>query len=300
MKTTKPLTFKQIILLLNCLILSVLPILLSAQLSGEITAVKDSDGNELGGNNPETGEVYTIEFTGNDIKDFHLKLGTETATVCFHEDSIPAAASDCDIDVYAGSFTDSGTHTEDGTSNARNGKYISLWKDDPIESGSFDIRINKGTPGKGIIVVVTSDGDSDPWNGIMGISYTIALPDAGVSYPPTLISTEEVPTLSEWGVIILILLTLALGMVFLYRRESTLALTGNISVETSTSKPKQFDKRLYAKVFSVVLIIGFALLGLSYLYFGKITSADPFGTFVSAAIIAYMVHFWILKKSQSE
>jgi quinol-cytochrome oxidoreductase complex cytochrome b subunit len=102
------------------------------------------------------------------------------------------------------------------------------------------------------------------------------------------------------GVIILILLTLSVGMVFLYRRESTLALTGNISVGSSTSKPKQFDKRLYAKVFGVVLLIGLALLSLSYLYFGKITSADPFGTFISSAIIAYMVHFWLLKKTQSE
>lgn len=303
MKTTKLFTFKQIIILLNCLILIALPVLVSAQLSGKITAVKDSDGNELGNENPKRGEVYTIEFTGNNIKDFHIKLGDTTATVCSHAGEMPEEPSDCNIDIFNGSFTNSGTHTEAGDSRKiRTGKYISLWKGGAgIDSGSFQIRINSGTPGKGIIVVATSDGDSDPWNGTAGNDYTvITTAGPGVSYPPILISAEEVPTLSEWGVIILILLTLSLGMVFLSKRETALAVGGNTSVYTPSYGHKLFDKTLYIKVFSVVLLIGFGLLGLSYIYFGEITPTDPFGTVVSAAIVAYMVHFWLLRKSQPE
>jgi len=301
MKTTKSMIFMQIIFLLNCLILSTSPIVLSAQvLGGKIDNVDDSQGHSLGNKNPKRGEVYTVEFSGTNIKDLHVKIGDETATVCFHSGAIPVQPSDCDIDVHYGSFTNGDTHTEAGNAEAKhNGKYISLWKGGGgITSGSFDIRFNNGTPGKAPVVVFTSDGNSTPFNGTPGTDWK--LPGNNSDPVPILISTEVIPTLSEWGVIILILLTLSLGMVFLYKRESTLALAGNMSVGTAASKRKLFDKRLYAKVFGVVLLIGFGLLGLSYGYFGEITTADPFGTFVSAAIVAYMVHFWILKKSQAE
>lgn len=105
-----------------------------------------------------------------------------------------------------------------------------------------------------------------------------------------------IPTLSEWGVIILILLTLTVGMVFLYVRQTALAMPGGIQVNMSGIKPKLFDKKHYAKVSSFALLAGLGVLGLLYMCFGEITSADPFGTFVSMAIIAYMVHFVMLNR----
>jgi hypothetical protein len=107
--------------------------------------------------------------------------------------------------------------------------------------------------------------------------------------------SEMIPTLSEWGVIVLLLLVVAIGMVFLYQRKTALAFAG-VS-ESSTAKPKLFDRKLFAKVFAVVLLIGAAGLVAAYLYFGSITSADPFGVVVSSGIVAYMVHLWLLKKS---
>jgi hypothetical protein len=106
---------------------------------------------------------------------------------------------------------------------------------------------------------------------------------------------EVIPTVTEWGVIILLLLVVAIGMVFLYQRKSALAIAG-VS-ESSSAKPKLFDGKLFTKVFAVVLLIGAAGLVAAYLYFGSITNADPFGVVVSSGIIAYMVHFWLLKKS---
>lgn len=104
-----------------------------------------------------------------------------------------------------------------------------------------------------------------------------------------------IPTLSEWGVIILFLLVVAIGMVFLYQRKTALAIAG-VS-ESSTAKPKLFDGKLFAKVFAVVLLIGAVGLVAAYLYFGSVTSADPFGVVVSSGIVAYMVQLWLLKKS---
>lgn len=109
---------------------------------------------------------------------------------------------------------------------------------------------------------------------------------------------EVIPTLSEWGVIILLLLVLAVGMVFLYQRQPSLALAGVAVSQTTGTKPKLFDRKLFAKVFAIVLLIGAAGLLGAYLWFGQITTADPYGVFVSAAVIAYMVQLGILKKEE--
>ncbi|NLO51508.1 MAG: hypothetical protein GX103_10180 [Bacteroidales bacterium] len=108
--------------------------------------------------------------------------------------------------------------------------------------------------------------------------------------------SEAIPTLSEWGVIILLLLVLAVGMVFLYQRQAVPALAGVAVSQATGAKPRLFDRKLFAKVFAITLLIGFAGLLGAYLWFGKITSADPFGVIVSAAVVAYMVQLGMLKK----
>ena len=109
---------------------------------------------------------------------------------------------------------------------------------------------------------------------------------------------EAIPTLSQWGVIILLLLVLAVGMVFLYQRQTSLALAGVAVSKTMGTKTRLFDRKLFAKVFAIILLIGAVGLGAAWLYFGQITSADPYGVFVSAAVIAYMVQLGILKKEE--
>ena len=105
---------------------------------------------------------------------------------------------------------------------------------------------------------------------------------------------EVIPTLSEWGVIILLLLVVAMGMVFLYQRQPAMAVAGG--AEISNAKPHLFNRKLFTKVFAITLLIGFAGLLGAYLWFGQITSADPLGVFVSAAVVAYMVQLGMLKK----
>ena len=61
-----------------------------------------------------------------------------------------------------------------------------------------------------------------------------------------------------------------------------------------------FDKALYLKVLAVILAIAVAGLFASFLYFSSITVTDTIGTCISAAIVAYMVHLYILmRKSEN-
>jgi hypothetical protein len=107
---------------------------------------------------------------------------------------------------------------------------------------------------------------------------------------------EVIPTLSEWGVIILLLLVLAVGMAFLYKRKNSLALAGTGEAEVSNVRSSLFNLKLFFKAFGIVLLIGVIGLAASFWYFGQINIADPFGVFISAAVVAYMVQLWLLKK----
>ncbi|MBE0638416.1 MAG: hypothetical protein IH598_07845 [Bacteroidales bacterium] len=122
--------------------------------------------------------------------------------------------------------------------------------------------------------------------------------DCGIDDRVVMSKNQEnaIPTLSEWGVIILLLLLLAVGMVFVYKRQTALALAGGVE-EAGGTQLMLFNKQLYAKVFGFTLLAGLVFLGLTYLVAGEITAADPLGTFVSAGIIAYMIHLGILRKS---
>lgn len=276
-------------------------LLLNAQVNGKITSIKDSDGKDLDYANVKKGEVYTINFEGNNIKDIHIKLGDETATASFHAGSMPEDSSDSNVDIHLGSFTNGTTFQSSGTaeSEGSEGKYMSLYKGgEPLSSGQFQMRFNSGTPGMGSKIIFTSDGNGDPFNGEVGTDWWWGDTVHGWR-PPTLISTvEPIPTLSEWGVIILILLMLATGMVYLYKRQLSPAYAGELEGSTQQSKAFLFNKRLFAKVFGVTLIAGLAFLGLTYLIAGKITSADPLGVLLSAAIMAYMIHYMILRHHQ--
>jgi len=57
-----------------------------------------------------------------------------------------------------------------------------------------------------------------------------------------------------------------------------------------------FDKTLYVKVLAVILALAVAGLFASFLYFSSITVTDTVGTCISAAIVAYMVHLYILMR----
>ncbi len=104
---------------------------------------------------------------------------------------------------------------------------------------------------------------------------------------------NPIPTLSQWGLIIFTLLMLSVTMVFVYKRQNALAVAGNAYSQES---PSLFDRSLFFKVLSIVLLFAAAGMAAAKLYYGTISITDSLGTFASAGIVAYMVHLWKMKR----
>ena len=104
-----------------------------------------------------------------------------------------------------------------------------------------------------------------------------------------------VPTLTQWGLIIFALLLLAMGMVFVQRRQNVLVLVG---AEYENIKPTLFEKSLYFKVLGIVLLLAVSGLAVAYWHFGTLSKTDSLGTLASAGIVAFMVQVWLLLRKK--
>jgi len=115
------------------------------------------------------------------------------------------------------------------------------------------------------------------------------------SFTPGSTPPPDTPTLSEWGLITFTLLLLSFGMVFVYRRQNSLAIAGAMSEDI---KPSTFDRSLYFKALGGVLVVAIAGLATAYRVFGTLTLTDTLGTLASACIVAYMVQLSMLMKKK--
>ncbi len=108
---------------------------------------------------------------------------------------------------------------------------------------------------------------------------------------------ESIPTVSEWGLGIMMLLLLTAGTVVLssvrWRVPSTVTGSQRASVPEWSSPP--FDRNLLAKVSFGVL--GVVLLGFAgaFALFGTLSAVDVTGALLSAPIVAYLVHLFVLR-----
>ncbi len=127
--------------------------------------------------------------------------------------------------------------------------------------------------------------------------YTSPVPGEGMLVANLVQAQHEVifiiPTLSQWGLIILALLLLSLGMVFVPRSHTALLFVVVLNTDVKLSL---FNRSLYFKALGIVLL--FAVTGLVVVYwnFGTLSKADLFGTLVSAGIVAYMVQMWMIMR----
>jgi hypothetical protein len=109
---------------------------------------------------------------------------------------------------------------------------------------------------------------------------------------PILLPENQIPTLSQWGIIIFALLLLTVGMVFVQRKQTAIALAG---AENSSAKLSLVDKSLYFKIFGIVMLLAAIAMVVSYWLSGALSKTDLFGTLASACIVAYMLQVWMLK-----
>jgi hypothetical protein len=111
------------------------------------------------------------------------------------------------------------------------------------------------------------------------------------SAPPT----SDIPTLSEWGLIIFSLLILSLATVVVVRRRMTLAPAGAVAGgEMSSMSGPMIVPALFWKTLVIVETLAVAVLLVIIAAAGSVPLRDIAGTLISAAIAAYIVHLWIL------
>jgi len=103
-----------------------------------------------------------------------------------------------------------------------------------------------------------------------------------------------VPTLSEWGLIILSLLTLTLVMLFMGRREMAVAGVGPVNNPGlySIIQSAPFSRALYFKILSICLLAAIAGFAVIHVVIGTNGILDLMGTVACSLIVAYMIYLY--------
>jgi hypothetical protein len=99
---------------------------------------------------------------------------------------------------------------------------------------------------------------------------------------------ECIPTLSQWGLIILALLFLAAEMVYIRRRQYSFAMAGGADV--TESRKSLFNSRSYFTILAVLLGISMLVFAVELILSISIPARDIAGAVVSSAILAYILH----------
>lgn len=103
---------------------------------------------------------------------------------------------------------------------------------------------------------------------------------------------EPVPTVSEWGLMLIGLLLLSAGTVVVTSIQPQPAAAGRTPI--GPVQPRILDAGLYLRVLPVCLAI--AALGLlaAFAYFGELALRDAIGSALCACAAAHTIHLWIL------
>ncbi|MFK7904885.1 MAG: IPTL-CTERM sorting domain-containing protein [Chitinophagales bacterium] len=105
-----------------------------------------------------------------------------------------------------------------------------------------------------------------------------------------------VPTLSEWGLILLALLLMNLGSVFIAQEKLALATPRNFKLPLIPFQ-LPFSAEYFNKAMVLTAIFAFMGFAGSIVFTGTIAASDLIGVFVTAPVFAYLVHLvWLLKE----
>ena len=108
-----------------------------------------------------------------------------------------------------------------------------------------------------------------------------------------------VPTLSEWGLIIMGLLLLTVGTIAIRKYQTTLAPAGTPMPAGFTSG-QLFAGSVFFRVLAAVMALGFVSVAAAIWWFGTIRASDLMGVLLCAGIVAYWLHLLILWRDGSQ
>ncbi len=106
--------------------------------------------------------------------------------------------------------------------------------------------------------------------------------------------TGPIPTVTEWGLILMTLLLLTTGTVVFTRRRLAMAGLGGGATQTTQAL---FVAAVFVKVLAATLTLALAGFAVALYLYGELATVDIVGALVCAPVFAYMVHLWILPNS---
>ncbi len=159
--------------------------------------------------------------------------------------------------------------------------------------------------------IVIGDGltETPPGSGIyridlfhppgVGFTMTVDRTAGGGPFPlmegGTCTACKQVPTLGQWGLILLSLLILTFGVVALRKRELVMAGYGTTVSNNKFTLP--FDKASFGKMLIAVMFGLAAVFAVAVSAFGyEMTAADVPGSLVAGPMLAYLIHLFVKKK----
>jgi hypothetical protein len=149
---------------------------------------------------------------------------------------------------------------------------------------TFDVTANVTSDGNDVIVGpfnLEADGVGNNSNAIVSAVFS----GAAVNH------IAAIPTLSEWGVIVMALMLLATGTIVWSRRPAT-ATAGGVGPASSSDQPL-FVPDLFMKALAGTLVVVMAGFALAFGFQGELEGVDIAGALLCAPIAAYLVHLWV-------
>ena len=111
----------------------------------------------------------------------------------------------------------------------------------------------------------------------------------------------NIPTMSEWGLIIFGLIMFTLSLVFGMSYQRTPAMAGSMRSSASQRSKFPFNQALYFKLLPYVYLAIAAIFVAAIVFTGyELTSADIPGSIIAGGILAYLVHFVLLTSKRDE
>ena len=133
-----------------------------------------------------------------------------------------------------------------------------------------------------------------------GVGFTMTVDRTGAPFPlmegGTCTACKQIPTLGQWGLILLSLLILTFGVVALRRHEPVLAMAGQGSSSASNNRSLPFNKAAFGKMLVAVMLGLAATFAVAIAFFGyEMTTADVPGSLVTGPLLAYLLHLLVKK-----
>jgi hypothetical protein len=161
----------------------------------------------------------------------------------------------------------------------------------PYGAVEYDVTNIPTIPNQVVVFFTTFDG-TDP-------NFTVNINQDSTQQTSFIyVDTSDIPTLSQWGLIILSLLFIASGILFIRRRQVSLSIAG--AGATASSAQGFFITRPFFIIAAVLTGFTLVLFAANTMVTGSVSLKDLGGTLTSSVILAYIIHLLDIFKKNNQ